>query len=254
MNCSGKHAGMLATCVVNGWDTANYRDPDHPLQVAIRETFEELTGGPVVAVAVDGCGAPLLSCSLTGLARAFRTLAMAQDGPEHRVAEAIRRQPAWVSGTTRDELALLDRGAGCDRQGGGGVLLRGGAAGRAVVRAEGRRRGRAGAAGADGGGVASGGGRRPSRGWTARRCGVPESSSCSGVGCRSAPCGLASRRLLLSAVGVDVRARWWRPGRQRAHESVVGEHVGSGGGAVAGGGADAEVTAAGGARRGVRWR
>ena len=107
MNCSGKHAGMLATCVVNGWDTANYRDPDHPLQVAIRETFEELTGGPVVAVAVDGCGAPLLSCSLTGLARAFRTLAVAQDGPEHRVAEAIRRQPAWVSGTARDELALL---------------------------------------------------------------------------------------------------------------------------------------------------
>ena len=107
MNCSGKHAGMLATCVLNGWDTATYRDPGHPLQVAIRETFEELTGEPVVAVATDGCGAPLLSCSLTGLARAFRTLAVAQDGPERRVAEAIRRHPEWVSGTTRDERALL---------------------------------------------------------------------------------------------------------------------------------------------------
>ena len=107
MNCSGKHAGMLATCVVNGWDTATYRAADHPLQVGIRETFEELTGEPVVAVAVDGCGAPLLSCSLTGLARAFRTLAIAEDGPERRVAEAIRRYPEYVSGTTRDELALL---------------------------------------------------------------------------------------------------------------------------------------------------
>ena len=107
MNCSGKHAGMLATCVINGWDTATYREPDHPLQVAIRETFEELTGEPVVAVATDGCGAPLLSCSLTALARAFRTLAVAQDGPERRVAEAIRQHPAWVSGTARDELALL---------------------------------------------------------------------------------------------------------------------------------------------------
>ena len=34
MNCSGKHAAMLATCVVNGWDTATYLAPDHPLQVA----------------------------------------------------------------------------------------------------------------------------------------------------------------------------------------------------------------------------
>src|SRR5262245_9559958 len=25
MNCSGKHAAMLATCVVNGWDAATYR-------------------------------------------------------------------------------------------------------------------------------------------------------------------------------------------------------------------------------------
>src|SRR6478735_2834437 len=29
MNCSGKHAGMLATCVVNGWDTETYLAPDH---------------------------------------------------------------------------------------------------------------------------------------------------------------------------------------------------------------------------------
>ena len=27
MNCSGKHAAMLLTCVVNGWDTADYRAP-----------------------------------------------------------------------------------------------------------------------------------------------------------------------------------------------------------------------------------
>ena len=57
--------------------------------------------------AVDGCGAPLLSTSLTGLARGFRALAVATDGPERRVAEAIRGHPAYVSGTTRDELTLL---------------------------------------------------------------------------------------------------------------------------------------------------
>ena len=68
MNCSGKHAAMLATCVVNGWDTATYLASDHPLQVATKATFAELTGEPVATAAVDGCGAPLLSTSLVGLA------------------------------------------------------------------------------------------------------------------------------------------------------------------------------------------
>jgi L-asparaginase II len=107
MNCSGKHAGMLATCVVNGWPTSTYLDPDHPLQRAIRDTFVELTGEPVAHVAVDGCGAPLLSTSLTGLARAFARLATATDGAEHRVGQAIRAHPPVVSGTRRDEAALL---------------------------------------------------------------------------------------------------------------------------------------------------
>lgn len=107
MNCSGKHAAMLATCVANGWDTATYRDPAHPLQAGITETFATSTGEPVEVVAVDGCGAPLLSTSLVGLATAFRRLAVATEGPQHRVAEAIRTHPEMVSGSTRDELALL---------------------------------------------------------------------------------------------------------------------------------------------------
>jgi L-asparaginase II len=106
MNCSGKHAAMLATCAVNGWDTASYLAPDHPLQQQILATFCELTGEPA-SVAVDGCGAPLLSASLIGLARAFRTLSLAEAGPELRVAEAIRVHPEFVSGTSRDELVLL---------------------------------------------------------------------------------------------------------------------------------------------------
>ncbi|MFC4787257.1 asparaginase [Nocardioides sp. MAHUQ-72] len=108
MNCSGKHSAMLATCVVNGWDIATYRDPEHPLQRAIAATFAELTGEPVAVTAVDGCGAPLLSTSLVGLGRAFRALAVAEGGPERRVADAIRQHPSYVSGSQRDERALLE--------------------------------------------------------------------------------------------------------------------------------------------------
>jgi len=112
MNCSGKHAAMLATCVVNGWELESYRTSDHPLQKGIQAAFEEMTG-EAASVAVDGCGAPLLSTSLVGLAAAFRRLALGLDGQDQpdadgvRVATAIRRHPEYVSGTKRDERALL---------------------------------------------------------------------------------------------------------------------------------------------------
>ena len=99
MNCTGKHAAMLATCVANGWDTATYRDPDHPLQQALRATVERLAGEPVAATGVDGCGAPLFALSLTGLARAFaRDRHGAAGTPEPRVAAAIRAHPAGSAG------------------------------------------------------------------------------------------------------------------------------------------------------------
>lgn len=113
MNCSGKHAAMLATCVLNGWPTETYRDPDHPLQKSIADVFAEMTGEAIAVTAVDGCGAPLFSASLVGLATAFRRMVLGLDGSDApdpgaaRVRDAIRAHPAYVSGTTRDELALL---------------------------------------------------------------------------------------------------------------------------------------------------
>ena len=106
MNCSGKHAGMIATSVINGWPVETYRDPDHPTQLAILQTIDDLAGERATDVAVDGCGAPLFAVSLYGLARAFGRIAAASDGPEAQVADAIRAHPEWTSGTRRDELAL----------------------------------------------------------------------------------------------------------------------------------------------------
>ncbi|GLY83668.1 asparaginase [Actinoallomurus iriomotensis] len=109
MNCSGKHSAMLATCVINGWPTESYLSPEHPLQVAVRETVEELTGERIVATGVDGCGAPLFAIGLTGLSRAFRALVIAEPGtPERRVADAMRAYPEWTSGTDREERRLMD--------------------------------------------------------------------------------------------------------------------------------------------------
>jgi L-asparaginase II len=109
-NCSGKHAAMLATCVAAGWDRAAYLDPAHPLQRAIRATVAELTGdGDPAHVTIDGCGAPLFSCTPAGLARAFARIATAPAGtPEHRVAAAVRAHPWWLGGTGRFPTRLIE--------------------------------------------------------------------------------------------------------------------------------------------------
>jgi L-asparaginase II len=109
-NCSGKHAAMLATCVTAGWNPACYRDPTHPLQRAVRAVVAELTGdGDPAHVTVDGCGAPLFSCTPAGLARAFARIATAPAGtPEHRVAAAVRAHPWWLGGTGRFPTRLIE--------------------------------------------------------------------------------------------------------------------------------------------------
>ena len=107
MNCSGKHAAMLVTCVAAGWPTETYRDPDHPLQREIKAALGRLAGEDVAGTGVDGCGAPLFAISLTGLARAFRALVLAEAGSAERsVADAVRAHPAWTSGTRRSEREL----------------------------------------------------------------------------------------------------------------------------------------------------
>jgi L-asparaginase II len=94
-NCSGKHAGMLLTCVHNDWPRDTYPDPDHPLQRALRAAVEDLAGERIAATGVDGCGAPVFALSLRALARAFSTLVETCS----EVAAAMRAHPEMVSGT-----------------------------------------------------------------------------------------------------------------------------------------------------------
>ena len=102
MNCSGKHAAMVATCVINGWDVDGYLSGEHPLQRAIGARIGELTGG-VAHVGVDGCGAPAHVVSLVGLAQAFRSLASCRS----RVWQAMAEHPELVGGDRRDVTRLM---------------------------------------------------------------------------------------------------------------------------------------------------
>jgi L-asparaginase II len=108
MNCSGKHAAMLLTCLAAGWPADDYYRPDHPLHKHLGVVLEEIVGEPAAAVGVDGCGAPVLAFSLHGLARAYLRMVDAEPGSAQRtVADAMRAHPELVSGTRADDARLM---------------------------------------------------------------------------------------------------------------------------------------------------
>jgi L-asparaginase II len=119
MNCSGKHAGMLATCVANDWPLDSYLDSKHPLQVAIADAVSDLAGERIAATGVDGCGAPVFAFSLTALARSFSRLVSAAPGTfERRVADEMRAHPTLVAGTGADDTVLMTAVPGLLAKGG----------------------------------------------------------------------------------------------------------------------------------------
>lgn len=116
MNCSGKHAAMLLTCVANGWDTATYLDPSHPLQLHIREVIERLTGSRISATAIDGCGAPVHAMSLSALGRAAHRIGTSSERSPfalHRTAgtlvRAVRDNPWAIDGPGGQDTLTIER-------------------------------------------------------------------------------------------------------------------------------------------------
>jgi L-asparaginase II len=136
MNCSGKHAAMLAACVASGWPTESYLDPRHPLQRLVCAVVGEAGGDPVEHVAVDGCGAPIFAISPVGLARAARGLVLAEPGTAPRaVVDAMRAHPEFVGGSHNHvdtDLMRLVPGL-VAKSGAEGTLLLATEAGHAVV-------------------------------------------------------------------------------------------------------------------------
>lgn len=130
MNCSGKHATMLLTCVVNGWDIDGYLDPEHPLQAHIRDVVERLIGEKASATAVDGCGAPVYAVTLFGLARAIHRIGNSSPTSPfalHRSAgalvDAVRANPWAIDGPGRPDTIAIERLGVFAKGGAEGVMV-----------------------------------------------------------------------------------------------------------------------------------
>ncbi len=121
MNCSGKHAAMLAAAQSNGWCVDNYLEVDHPVQRVVMETLSELSGETIETVSIDGCGAPAPALSVRGLA----TMA-ARLGRSSPVATAMRLHPWAVGGTGQINSTVMEMLPGVIAKGGAeGVFVLG---------------------------------------------------------------------------------------------------------------------------------
>ena len=114
-NCSGKHAGMLAVCVHEGWEIDSYRDPDHPLQQWILAIVGRFCGleGDEVLLGGDGCGVPAFGMPLKSLATGFARLATGDNLPDDlaeaagRIRRVMQEHPYMVAGTGRFDTAVM---------------------------------------------------------------------------------------------------------------------------------------------------
>lgn len=118
-NCSGKHSGMLAFCVMTGTPHENYIDFDHPIQRQIKKAVSYFTDVPEadIEMGIDGCSAPNFALPLIGMARAFARLTIEAPDPRYgdaprKIFHAMTSHPEMVSGLKRNDLAIMQAGSG----------------------------------------------------------------------------------------------------------------------------------------------
>ena len=132
--CSGKHAGMIATSKINNWSIKNYKNPDHPMQVACKQELELLSNEKITNIGVDGCGAPAFALTLKGLAIAIHNLMISKDPVHQRVVKACKSYPIMVSGkNTLPTLAMETINDLFVKTGAEGVLVAGLPSGQTIV-------------------------------------------------------------------------------------------------------------------------
>src|SRR5262245_54817577 len=122
-NCSGKHAGMLATCLASGWPIAAYRLAGHPLQDEILAEIGAAADVEPASIetAVDGCGVVCFALPLERVAFMFSRLQSREGGS--RVTEAMRAHPQLVGGAGQTDTELMRALPGWIAKGGAEALF-----------------------------------------------------------------------------------------------------------------------------------
>ena len=119
-NCSGKHSGFVCTAVHLGLDPTGYSGAAHPVQVAVRQAMEEITGvaHEQAMLGLDGCSIPTYAIPLRALAYGFARmgsgngLAATRANAARRLMRASTDNPFYVAGTDRYCTDVMAAGSG----------------------------------------------------------------------------------------------------------------------------------------------
>jgi L-asparaginase II len=119
-NCSGKHTGMLAQAAFMKFDLKDYLNPQHPVQVKIKETLAEMVGMDAenIPLGIDGCTAPIYGVPMVKMAQAIALMAEPRGlDPDRafackRIIRAMMSFPIMVAGpgTFDTDLMLAAKG------------------------------------------------------------------------------------------------------------------------------------------------
>jgi L-asparaginase II len=105
-NCSGKHAGMLAACLLLGFSTEDYIMPNHPLQQMIQKVCADMYeySQEQMTIALDGCSAPIFSAPVYHQALGYKNLVNPQTQYADAcktIIQAVSNYPFMVAGSNR---------------------------------------------------------------------------------------------------------------------------------------------------------
>ncbi len=119
-NCSGKHTGMLAQARLRGLEMKDYLDPQHPVQVTIRETIADMVemAPDAMPIGIDGCSAPVYGIPLKNMALGIAKMADPSGLGEVReeacqkITAAMMKHPVMVAGPDKFDTDLMKAAEG----------------------------------------------------------------------------------------------------------------------------------------------
>ncbi len=114
-NCSGKHAGMLASCMAKDYSVHYYDDFDHPQQRDIKTIVSQFwrVDESAMIPGRDNCTLPAYAAPLRALATGWASVADPSSAPAAhqaaitRIGDAMAAEPFMVAGTGRLNTQLM---------------------------------------------------------------------------------------------------------------------------------------------------
>ena len=119
-NCSGKHLGIISSCLALGENPKDYQRIDHPAQIRMRKTLSELMKVAIekMPVGVDGCAIPTHATPLQNIAIGMSKFFEKNELSDLRrislqgILRAWSLHPTYVSGSNDFASALAEKTKG----------------------------------------------------------------------------------------------------------------------------------------------